>query len=125
MFAKLQHWSLHSRPLGEWQSPEQDGVRVFGYVYGHPLHRDGKEVLTSPVIRCSANRIVTRSGSEYELGAVNPAYERRYPGALDRLLIRLGWTPKGCAPAIAPRRAGCLSKVTRFLSSLGSKQKAA
>ena len=89
MNTKLEHWSLRSRPLGRVQPPEEDGVCLLGFVVGHPRHSDGKEVLTSPVMHYGANRIVTKSGSEYELGLVDPSYERCYPGSRQRLLTRL------------------------------------
>jgi hypothetical protein len=107
MAARIEHWSLHSRPLGQWQSPEDEGVCLFGSVVGHPRHRDGKEVLTTPVVECRANRIVTRSGSEYELGTADPSYERCYPGAFRRLLARLGQpTPEPAPSQESPRGQG-------------------
>jgi hypothetical protein len=118
MTAQLQHWSLCSRRSGEWQSPDEDGARIFGLVFGHPRHFDGKELLTSPVVKRSANRIMTRSGSEYALGPIDPAYERRYPGALQRLLARLGNDPM----APAPRRAGWISRAKKFLMRLTGKR---
>ena len=133
MFARLQHWSLHSRPPGEWQSPEEDGARVFGFVFGHPRHLDGKELLTSPVMRNSDNRIVTRSGSEYELGSIDPAYEPRYPDALLRLFARLEQGKRGTGGKVrdgaGERSRGeteqsCVSRMRRFLVSLGCKQRA-
>ena len=89
MNTRLEHWSLCSRPFGQAQAPEEESVCLLGFVVGHPLHRDGKEVLTSPVMHYGSNRVVTKSGSEYELGLVDPSYECRYPGALERLLTRL------------------------------------
>lgn len=118
MTAKLQHWSLCSRRSGEWLSPDAEGARIFGLVFGHPRHFDGKELLTSPVVKRAANRIVTRSGSEYALGPIDPAYERRYPGALQRLLARLGNDPM----ATAPRRDGWISRVKQFLMRLTGKR---
>ena len=107
---------------------------MFGFIFGHPRHLDGKELLTSPVMRCRANHIVTRSGSEYELGSIDPAYERRYPDALQRLFARLepegeGAEGKGRAGAGDGSRReseqGCFSRMRRFLVSLGCKQRAA
>ncbi len=115
MATKLHRWSLRSRSLGDWQSPEEVGACLFGIVSGHPRHIDGKEVVTTPLVRCEANRVVTRSGSEYELGSSDPAYERLFPGALQRLLARL---QKGATPALLATEAsenGCASKVGRFL----------
>ena len=124
MAARLQQWSLRSRRLGQWQSPEEEGVCLFGFVVGHPRHRNGKEVLTTPVIRCCANRIVTRSGNEYELGLTDPAYERRYPGALQRLLARQQQDPAtDLARAPQPRHDGFVSRMRRFVASLVGKQR--
>ena len=118
MIAKLQHWSLRSRDSAGWQSPDEDGTRLFGLVFGHPKHFDGKELITSPVVQCTANRVVTRSGSEYALGPIDPAYERRYPGALQRLLARLGNDPM----APAPRRDRWISRAIKFLAQLTGKR---
>jgi hypothetical protein len=108
-------------------------LRLFGFVFGHPRHLDGKELLTSPVVRCHANRIVTRSGSEYELGSIDPAYERRYPDALNRLFARLeqggeragGKGREGLGDRSTSQiEQGCIPRIRRFLLSLGSKQRA-
>jgi hypothetical protein len=85
----LRNWSLRSRPSGQLESPEQEGSCLYGLIIGHPLHRDGKEVLTSPVAARCANHIVTKSGSEYDLADPDPAYERLYPQARQRLFARL------------------------------------
>jgi len=124
MVARLQNWSLHSRPPGEWHSPEEDGVRVSGFVFGHPRHLDGKELLTSPVMRCCDNHVVTRSGSEYELGSIDPAYERRYPNALQRLFVRLEQGATNRVRGHEPRSDGCVSRMRRFLASLGCNPRA-
>jgi hypothetical protein len=118
MFARLEHWSLCSRPLGLWRSPEDEGACLFGLVAGHPRHRNGKEVITSPVIWCSASRIVTRSGSEYELGSADPAYEERYPGALQRLLARLQPRSAPLTHTNVRRRVGWISRMKRCLRAL-------
>ena len=105
MNTRLEHWSLRSRPLGRIEPPEEDAVCLFGLVAGHQRHRDGKEVLTSAVVYWADNRVVTKSGTEYELGAVDPSYERCYPGALQRLLARLEMAPQEQADlACAGRR---------------------
>ena len=123
MIAKLQHWSLRSRPLGEWQSPEDDGVCVFGFLMGHPRHCDGKEVLTSRVVRCQDNRIVTKSGSEYELGSPDPSYERSYPGALQRLFARLEQCPSKVVRPVDSPRTGVASLVKSLLKSFLVRQR--
>jgi len=86
---KLQNWSLRSRPWGLLRSPEEVGSCLYGQVIGHPLHRTGKEALTSTVLGLHADCVVTRSGSEYELAEPDPDYERLFPNARQRLLARL------------------------------------
>ncbi len=86
---KLQNWSVRSRPWGQFESPEQEGSCLYGLIVGHSLHRDGREVLTSRLAGRRANCVVTSSGSEYELGEIDPAYERTYPEARQRLLASL------------------------------------
>ena len=101
---KLQNLSVRSRPWGQFQPPEQEGSCLYGLIVGHPLHRDGKEVLTSSIAARRADCVVTRSGSEYELGEIDPHYERLYPNARQRLLARLepcSPSPQKLAPATA------------------------
>ena len=86
---KLENWSIRSRPLGQLQPPEGAGTCLHGFVIGHPQHQDGKQVFTSLVAARHADRVLTRSGSEYELGETDPDYERLYPSARQRLLARL------------------------------------
>ncbi|MFO1502118.1 MAG: hypothetical protein U1G07_27720 [Verrucomicrobiota bacterium] len=62
---------------------------MHGFVSGHPRCVDGKEVTTSLVVSRHGNKIVTKSGSEYELGKVDSFYESMFPNARDRILARL------------------------------------
>ena len=66
---------------------------MHGFVSGHPCCADGKEVTTSCVVGRAGNKVVTKSGSEYELGTVDPAYESMFPGAPQRVLARLSRIP--------------------------------
>lgn len=86
---KVEHWSLRSRPMGRIEPPEMPGVCLHGQVIGHPYHIDGKEVLTTAVLNFGLDTVITKSGSEYELGEVDPAYEKLFPGAEQRLLRAL------------------------------------
>ena len=56
---------------------------------GHPAHADGKAITTSRLIGRKDRLVVTRSGSEYELGEPDPAYESKFPNARERLLAGL------------------------------------
>ena len=80
---RLENWSLTH---GLYQAPEQ-GCHLIGNVYGHPTRPDGRRVRTSTVVRIDriTETIETRSGSIYELGEVDPDYERMFPDARKRV----------------------------------------
>lgn len=86
---KLEKWCVISRNLPALQPPEQERSCLHGFVTGHPRCHDGKEVTTSLVMGKNGNKIVTKSGSEYELGAADAFYEAEFPNARERLLARL------------------------------------
>ena len=48
--------------------PVLPGPRYRGLVWNHPTLKDGTPITTSAVVELKAGRIVTRSGSSYELG---------------------------------------------------------
>src|SRR5262245_6477955 len=83
---KVERWSLVSRMEYGFQPPDSKANCVQGFVTGHPLHADGKPITTSRVVGRKDDRVVTRSGSEYELGEPEPAYESQYPNAKERFL---------------------------------------
>lgn len=93
---KLRRWCAVSRTSPSLLPPEQERLCLHGLVSGHPRCADGREVTTSLIVSRNGNKVVTKSGSEYELGEVDPLYEAMFPNALDRLLRRLqphiAWT---------------------------------
>jgi hypothetical protein len=86
---KLDQWCVLSRNLPALLAPEQERRCLHGRVSGHPRCCDGKEVTTSLLIGRHGNKVVTKSGSEYELGEADAAYEALYPQAKQRLLDAL------------------------------------
>ena len=72
------------------QPPEQERCCLHGFVRGHPRCADGKEVTTSMLCSRAGSKVLTKSGSEYELGNVDAAYESLFPNARQRLLGSLG-----------------------------------
>jgi hypothetical protein len=86
---KLEKWCVLLRTSPALQPPERERFCLHGSVFGHPRCADGKEVTTSLVISRNGDKVVTKSGSEYELGDVDPFYEFLYPHARDRLLSGL------------------------------------
>ena len=81
---KLEDWSItaHKDPF---RAPELTIQRLSGKIYGHPNYEDGDEITTSPISDSNGDKIVTESGSEYELGEVNQVYEALFPNARARL----------------------------------------
>jgi signal peptidase I len=72
-------------------APEQITAHLDGLVYNHPRYpfEQGKPVSTSPIVGKRGDKVVTRSGTEYELGAVLADYEAQFPNAKERLLQSL------------------------------------
>lgn len=86
---KLNQWSIVA-PLDPYKAPEQISVNLYGIVEGHPEHKDGRDITTSRIVgKTPEGHVRTRSGSTYELGDVDPAYEAEYPGARERLMETL------------------------------------
>lgn len=67
---RLENWSVCFGSADPWRPPEGCASTLQGNVYGHPLHDDGKFVVTSvPVtIDKEKRQIKTYSGSVYVLG---------------------------------------------------------
>ena len=80
---RLENWSI---TRGLYEAPEQ-GCNLIGDVYGHPTRPDGRHVRTSKVVRVDfiTRTIETISGSIYELGEVDPNYEKMFPDAKERV----------------------------------------
>lgn len=81
--AHLENWSLVGR-VEPYTPPELWKYSLRGEVYNHPLFEDGEVVYTSSVQRVSDGKVITRN-TEYTLGDVDPAYERLYPNAKQRV----------------------------------------
>lgn len=84
----LENWSVVTN-ADAYTPPELIVGRLTGMVYGHPNHYDGKEVVTSPVIGCQGDLIVTKTGSLYGLGKIDPEYAKLFPDAQKRLFESL------------------------------------
>ena len=88
--ARIECWSFGLRASDPWKAPEllahEHGLGLHGKVFGHPIKPDGKEVTTSRLIGRRGSVFLTKSGNEYILGEVDPAYEKEYPDALNRMM---------------------------------------
>jgi len=82
---RLENWSVGSN-ASSYTAPELVSLRLHGNVYGHPRFDEGEEVTTSAIDKIDGDVVVTRSGSRYELGEVDPEYEKIYPDAKAKLL---------------------------------------
>ena len=80
---RIEGWSLIG-DFDPYQAPELQSV--LGHVYGHPMHYDGKRVMTSSIVGEIDEDVITASGSHYVLGSVDPEYEKMFPGAGARLI---------------------------------------
>ena len=88
---KLENWSIVTK-YNPYLAPECMVYRLEGVVYDHPnpRHSNGKEIVTSEIMAATINNlIVTYSGSIYELGKVNPDYEKQYPDTFNKLINTL------------------------------------
>lgn len=81
----LKNWSVTTFEESVYLAPEQRCPRLHGEVYGHAMFPDGASITTSPMVSRRGDIVTTQSGSEYELGDVNPAYEAAYPNARERV----------------------------------------
>lgn len=87
---RLEEWYIAGNQRSPYDAPELWIPCLCGRVYDHPLHEDGKELITSAVIgKTNDGKIRTRSGSLYELGKVREDYYNLYPNAMERLLKTL------------------------------------
>lgn len=86
---KIENWAIVGSPFGPFKpySSEYE-ISISGTVYGNPKFEDGKWITTSKIVGYDfdANCVITKSNSLYELGTVNPDYEKEYPDAYNRLL---------------------------------------
>ena len=90
---RLENWAVKTA-ANPYLPPELKWDVLTGLVFGHPRHLDGKDVATSHIVGQRAGRVVTASGTEYELGVVESGYERVYPNAKVRLFAALPVMPK-------------------------------
>lgn len=84
---KLDKWSVVAHPDDRTPFTPPESVRpcLHGIVTGHPHKEDGTSITTSMIQeRLSDGRIRTEN-TVYELGDVEPEYEKQFPGAVDRV----------------------------------------
>lgn len=87
---KLERWSV-SGGIDPYLAPEMIVPRLHGYVYGHPHYPNGQGITTSRILKVEGGFVHTHN-SIYELGEIDPLYEKQFPNAKERFLAV--WTNK-------------------------------
>lgn len=83
---RIENWSI-VEIADPYTAPEARSCALAGEIYGHPHFPDGKNIRTSRIIGVSKEKeIVKCSSRDYVLGEIDPGYEKKYPGARDRIL---------------------------------------
>lgn len=88
---KLKNWSIRQNN-DPYSAPELRETILVGDVYGHENQKrfyDGKCIQTSCIVNFNDGVVETNSGSLYELGEVDPEYEKMFPDALKRMGINV------------------------------------
>lgn len=76
MKPRIDNWSISSNDNG-FTAPERIKYYVHGYVYGHPNFNDGDPVTTAYILELDVERRYVKTKSrEYELGTINPDYQK-------------------------------------------------
>lgn len=83
----LNNWSIVG-VNDPYKAPELQVFRLHGVVTGHPRLEDG-EVITTTRLRGKRNGYVATRNTLYQVGDVDPAYEKEFPGAKERLFASL------------------------------------
>ncbi len=75
--AKLEDWAIVGIIRDPHQPPEQRSGHLFGRVYGHPNHEDGKSVITSVIMHADGREVITLN-TKYHLGKAHKAFKKWY-----------------------------------------------
>lgn len=99
---KLDEWCMHYGVRGDWsKAPElwtptdETTQHLNGRIYDDKrFFRDGERVTTSAIKGKRGGKVVTKSGTEYELLESAEEYEKEFPGARQRLMDSLPEIPE-------------------------------
>lgn len=83
----LNNWSICAAGLNPYQAPETIEQCLQGNVFGNPRFNAGDHITTTGIVSVDPEKdlVITRSGSVYKLGTIDPAYEDQFPDAKARL----------------------------------------
>jgi hypothetical protein len=79
---KIENWSIVPYPNHVYLAPEARPPCLAGICEGH-------EIITSPIRKLYDENSIQTINSIYQLGQVDPEYEKMYPGARSRLFNSL------------------------------------
>jgi len=84
---RIEDWAVVTPVLDPYAAPETQPHSLSGKVFNHPRFEDGQDITTSSIVgKTTEGEVLTTSGSSYELGRINPQYEKRFPNAKKRFL---------------------------------------
>lgn len=88
-YARLENWSLCPAAPNPYQPPEiAPGVMLQGNIYEDDRFQDGFHVTTSLLQQVDGEYGVTKSGTFYKLGTVDPEWEKLFPGSRERFFAQ-------------------------------------
>ncbi len=87
---RLENWSVvASNP---YAPPELQRSKLSGKVFNHSnsIFKDGDKIITSGINgKNEKGQVIMVSGNVYDLGEIDPEYEKLFPDARDRFLDTL------------------------------------
>jgi len=86
---KIDNWSVVNGNSSPYNAPETQWQALSGNITGHPKLGKLDGITTSRIVGWSLGMVLTKSGTNYELGEVDPAYELLFPNARERLMNSL------------------------------------
>lgn len=87
--ARIEKWAVVVDNQSHYRAPELRRHFLTGEVHDHPRFKEGDEITTTSIQGKREGKVVTLSGSEYELGVPHPDYEKTFPNSKERLLGHL------------------------------------
>lgn len=89
MSMRIENWSVGPASMDPYKAPELQLPAIYGKVYGHPKREDGSQIKTSYIVDTDAEtQTVKTKNSVYEIGEVDPEYEKAFPNARERLFSK-------------------------------------
>ena len=83
---RISDWVIVIAVHNPYAAPETRSRSLHGRVFGSPIFNDGDLITTSSIRGQRRGKVVTSSGSSYELGQPNLSYEEKFPGAKSCLM---------------------------------------